>query len=94
MKKVGDLFAELGFRPEGSDSVKRAFVENLVKAASQNASAVARPPSAASVVPTPTKPAARTKKAASPETQLSFDFSSETNDPETPFPLGTKRSAG
>ncbi len=33
MKKVGDLMAELGFRPEGSESVKRAFIENLVRAA-------------------------------------------------------------
>lgn len=29
MKKMGDLIKELGFREEGSDSVKRAFVENL-----------------------------------------------------------------
>ncbi len=35
VKKVGDLFEELGFRKEGSDSVKRAFVENLVRAATQ-----------------------------------------------------------
>ncbi len=33
MKKVGDLMAELGFKPEGSDGVKRAFIENLVRAA-------------------------------------------------------------
>lgn len=33
MKKVGDLMAELGFRKEGSDSIKRAFIENLVRAA-------------------------------------------------------------
>lgn len=35
MKKVGDLMAELGFRKEGSDSVKRAFIENLVRAAGE-----------------------------------------------------------
>ena len=33
MKKVGDLMAELGFKPEGSEGVKRAFIENLVRAA-------------------------------------------------------------
>ena len=36
MKKVGDLMAELGFKPEGSDSVKRAFIENLVRTANEN----------------------------------------------------------
>jgi hypothetical protein len=35
VKKVGDLFEELGFRKDGSDGVKRAFVENLVRAAGQ-----------------------------------------------------------
>ena len=35
MKKVGDLFEELGFRKDASDGVKRAFVENLVRAAGQ-----------------------------------------------------------
>jgi hypothetical protein len=35
VKKVGDLFEELGFRKDGSDGVKRAFIENLVKAAAQ-----------------------------------------------------------
>lgn len=29
MKKLGDLMKELGFREEGAESVKRAFVENL-----------------------------------------------------------------
>lgn len=33
MKKIGDLFSELGFNPEAEDSVKIAFVKNLVKAA-------------------------------------------------------------
>lgn len=33
MKKVGDLFAELGFRPDASDGAKKAFIENLVRAA-------------------------------------------------------------
>lgn len=30
MKKIGELMKELGFRPEGSDEVKRAFIENLL----------------------------------------------------------------
>lgn len=33
MKKVGDLFQELGFNENGSDEVKIAFIKNLVKAA-------------------------------------------------------------
>ncbi len=33
MKKVGDLFQELGFNEKGSDEVKIAFIKNLVKAA-------------------------------------------------------------
>ncbi len=33
MKKVGDLFQELGFNQNGSDEVKIAFIKNLVKAA-------------------------------------------------------------
>jgi hypothetical protein len=83
VKKVGDLFAELGFREDGSDSVKRAFIENLVKAAA------GAPRSA-----TPFKPAYVQAKAHAPvrEEQLSFDFSEA--EPETPFPLGVKRSAG
>ena len=34
MKKVGKLMEELGFRPQGRDEVKKAFVKNLIKAAS------------------------------------------------------------
>mgnify|MGYP003683101119 CR=1 FL=1 len=33
MKKMGDLMKELGFRPEGSDAVKKAFVKNLIQQA-------------------------------------------------------------
>lgn len=33
MKKVGDLFQELGFNDKGSDAVKIAFIKNLVRAA-------------------------------------------------------------
>ncbi len=33
MKKVGDLFQELGFNEKGSDEVKIAFIKNLVRAA-------------------------------------------------------------
>ncbi len=33
MKKVGDLFQELGFNVSASDDVKIAFIKNLVKAA-------------------------------------------------------------
>jgi hypothetical protein len=33
MKKVGDLFQELGFNEKASDDVKIAFIQNLVRAA-------------------------------------------------------------
>lgn len=31
MRKVGDIMKELGFREDGSDSVKKAFIRNLIK---------------------------------------------------------------
>jgi hypothetical protein len=33
MKKVSEIMQELGFRPEGSDAVKKAFVKNLIREA-------------------------------------------------------------
>lgn len=33
MKKVGDIFQELGFNAHASDEVKIAFIKNLVRAA-------------------------------------------------------------
>ena len=33
MKKMGDIMKELGFRPEGSEAVKKAFVKNLIEQA-------------------------------------------------------------
>ncbi len=33
VKKVGDIFQELGFNADASDDVKIAFIKNLVKAA-------------------------------------------------------------
>ena len=33
MKKMAEIMEELGFRPEGSDEVKKAFVKNLIKQA-------------------------------------------------------------
>ncbi len=35
MKKVGKIMEELGFRPEGSDKVKKAFIKNLIKQSNQ-----------------------------------------------------------
>ncbi len=32
MKKINELMIELGFNPNGSDSVKEAFIKNLIKA--------------------------------------------------------------
>lgn len=36
MKRVGELFEELGFRPDAPDSVKRAFIKHLVRAANES----------------------------------------------------------
>ena len=33
MKKMAEIMEELGFRPEGSDEVKKAFVKNLIRQA-------------------------------------------------------------
>lgn len=32
MKKINELMKDLGFNPKGSDSVKEAFIKNLIKA--------------------------------------------------------------
>lgn len=42
MKKLGDLMKELGFREDGSESVKKAFVENLRRVLEQQEAG--RPP--------------------------------------------------
>lgn len=36
MKKLSELMIELGFRPDGSDEVKKAFILNLVRQAQQS----------------------------------------------------------
>lgn len=33
MKKAAEIMEELGFRPEGSDEVKKAFIKNLIREA-------------------------------------------------------------
>lgn len=33
MKKMAEIMDELGFRPDASDEVKKAFIKNLIKAA-------------------------------------------------------------
>lgn len=33
MRKVRDLMGELGFREDGSDEVKKAFIKNLIRSA-------------------------------------------------------------
>ncbi|RYZ68534.1 MAG: hypothetical protein EOP05_16280 [Proteobacteria bacterium] len=78
MKKVGDLFADLGFRPDASDSVKRAFVENLVRAAgvSERVDARAKEVAAAKSMTgkAVSKPAPASATAQVPSQQLSFNF--------------------
>ena len=94
MKKVGDLMAELGFREEGSDGVKRAFIENLVRSAGGNIARDASRP-AASTRETSTSALRATPSGSKREVQLSFDFAdASATEPETPFPLSHKRPTG
>ncbi len=62
MKKVGDLFQELGFNEKASDDVKIAFIKNLVRAAYGVS------------IPGPSVPEKKPKR--SVEEQLSFNFES------------------
>lgn len=89
MKKVGDLFAELGFKADASDSVKRAFVENLVRAANESSRNRGAKPFATNapktqetqaVKATPPAHAKESKKSAPPH-QLSFDFGADSTSP-------------
>lgn len=36
MKKMSEIMEELGFRPEASDEVKKAFIKNLLKEANKS----------------------------------------------------------
>ncbi len=36
MKKMAEIMEELGFRPEASDEVKKAFIKNLVREAQKS----------------------------------------------------------
>lgn len=71
MKKVGDIMKEMGFNKEAPDSVKEAFIKNLIKSAT------------GVTVETPSeKAAARSLSKATdmkPAQQLSFDFTSNKN---------------
>lgn len=66
MKKVGEIMKEMGFNKEAPDSVKEAFIKNLIKSATgvtvetPSEKAMARPLSKASE--------------SKPAQQLSFDF--------------------
>ncbi len=36
MKKMADIMEELGFRPDASDEVKKAFIKNLIREAQKS----------------------------------------------------------
>lgn len=46
MRKIGDIFQDLGFNKDASDDVKKAFVKHLVRAADrssvQNSSSISK----------------------------------------------------
>ncbi len=66
MRKIGDLFHDLGFNKEASMDVKKAFVNHLVRSADrssiQNPSLILEQKSE------------KKSKNKAPETQLSFDL--------------------
>jgi hypothetical protein len=66
VKNVGELMAELGFRADGSDDVKKAFIINLIRAAAASDAARGKP-----MEPAIDLPVAENKT--EPE-QLSFDL--------------------
>ncbi|MBX2995608.1 MAG: hypothetical protein KF681_12325 [Bdellovibrionaceae bacterium] len=69
MKKVGDLMKDMGFREDAPQSLKEAFIKNLIKAAT------------GAEVQTPSeKNAERTKKWM--DAQLSFDFGPDGKPPK------------
>ena len=45
MERIGDLMSQLGFREDGSDDVKKAFIKNLIRAAAMSG----RPPAVESL---------------------------------------------
>ena len=79
MKKAGEILKEMGFKAQGSDSVKEAFVRHLIKAATGH-----------EVAPGPAErqELAAQGKHISPQ-QLSFDFTQETE----ALPEPTKKSS-
>lgn len=77
MKKVSELMDELGFDPEGSPTVKEAFIKYLIKA-SEGVNVFT--PTEKAVIkanPTQIKVLPLAKQAMQKPEQLSFDFHSE-----------------
>ena len=83
MERIGDLMSQLGFREDGSDDVKKAFIRNLVRAAAMSG----RPPAVESMhetvpqrvqapihKPSPQMQAQAHEAAQITEEQLSFHF--------------------
>ncbi len=80
MKKMGDLMKELGFREEGSESVKRAFVENLRRVLEQQEAGKPASPAREAVATSAKCPVVKTafQSAANPPEQLSLFETTET----------------
>ena len=72
MDKVGDLMRELGFKEDGPEEVKKAFIMRLFKAAYPNAPL---PPFATTA--TPLDEARADRRASVTEEQLAFNFDAE-----------------
>lgn len=70
MRSIGELLAEMGFNPESSTEVQKAFFKHLVKSAEENAPM--KP-----VVATPPAPRPQAVTKAEPQ-QLEFNFGDST----------------
>lgn len=69
MRKIGDLYADLGFNPDSSTDAQKAFIKHLIKAAEQN-----QPIQNQTVAQKSTpSPAAQTQTKVEPQ-QLEFSF--------------------
>jgi hypothetical protein len=83
MRKVGDLMKELGFREDGSDEVKKAFIKNLLRAAY-----------GVEIQSSEKCQAPQTPKPARAGEQLSFLFDAEGEDGGSNVGKGPRRKSG
>lgn len=75
MRSVNDLMKELGFREDGSNETKKAFIKNLLRAAYGEGSLPSQS-LAVTPAPLPASPTPKVVHSENGEQQMSFDFES------------------